>query len=139
MNPKNLNKLINDETWQRFRERLQTDEAAQVLERLVQYIIESLAARIDDIQVFEDKALMFFAGGKEIIRINIGRKELRVYIHPAAGALFEPEVDFDVGKFNLWDSSFRKTSGKYCGMSFWVSEMKDLPGVKKIIGHIPAK
>jgi hypothetical protein len=82
---------------------------------------------------------MFFSAGREILRINIGRRDMRVYVHPPAGALFDFKAKFTVEKINLWKSSFRKTSGKYRGMSFWVSKMNHLTGAKKIIDLIPKK
>jgi hypothetical protein len=58
-------------------------------------------------------------------------------VHPEAGALFEPEARFDVEKFRFWEGSFRKTSGKYNALSFWISKRGHLPGARDIIGRIP--
>ena len=119
--------------------RLKTDEARSVLRGFVDLIAETLSERIDKVDIFEDKAIIYFSGGREILRINIGRYNLRVYVHPPAGALFDPDVEFEVEKFNLWDSAFRKTSGKYCGMSFWLSRMEHLDGAVEILKQIPSK
>jgi hypothetical protein len=41
---------------------------------------------------------MFFSAGREILRINIGRRDMRVYVHPPAGALFDFKAKFTVKK-----------------------------------------
>jgi len=134
-----LKKMVTAEIWAQYSARLQNEETAQVLHELFDLIVDTLGNRIDKIQLFEDKALMFFSAGREILRINIGRRNMRIYVHPPAGALFETKSRFEVEKISLWGSSFRKTSGKYCGISFWVSEMKHLIGAKEILNSIPSK
>ena len=137
MKKKSLIILINKEIRQKYSARIHNKEAELALYDLFNAITDILSDRIDDIELFEDKALMFFSSGREIIRVNIGRHNMRVYIHPPAGALFKPDAKFDVEKINLWQSAFRKTSGKYCGMTFWVANRKHIEGARKIIEFIP--
>lgn len=85
------------------------------------------------------EGLSFFSGGKEFLTVNVCLRNLRIYVHPSAGAAFDPDADFDVERFRFWDSSYRKTAGKYVGMTVWVSEKKHLPAFKEIINQIPDK
>ena len=137
MNCKSLRALISDDFWEKSRGRLKAPETVEVLNQVVDYIVDTLSGRVDNITAHEGLALMFFSKGREIIRINVNLRDLRIYIHQPSGALFEPNITFPVERFNLWASSFRKTSGKYSGMTAWISEKKHLVGVKEIIDKIP--
>lgn len=85
------------------------------------------------------EGLSFFSGGKEFLTVGVCLRNLRIYVHPAAGAFFDPGASFDVEKFRLWDSSYRKTTGMYVGMTVWVSEAEHLPAFKEIVKLIPKK
>jgi len=129
--------MVNEEVWQKCSERLKNEETVEVLHELSDYIVDTLSDRIDEIKIEDGKAISFFSQGREILTINITRKNLRIYIHPPAMAFFESKAKFDVEEFRFWEGSFRKSSGKYRGMSVWISEKKYLPGVKKTISNIP--
>jgi hypothetical protein len=137
MNKESLRALISDDFWVGSRARLKNPETVTVLREVVDYIMATLLSRVDNITAHEGLALMFFSKKREIIRINVGIRDLRIYIHPPSGALFDPDVTFPVDRFNLWSSSFRKTLGKYAGMTAWVTEKKHLAGMKEIIDLIP--
>jgi len=130
-------KPISQNDKEAFLRRIGSPEAAEALFGLYNIISGLLGGRIDDVQIFEDKAIMFFDGKREIVRINIGKRSHRVYVHPPSGALFDSGEEFAVEKINLWPSAFRKTSGKFCGMSFWISNTKHLRGAREIIARIP--
>jgi hypothetical protein len=133
-----LRGLVSEDAWRRFSAKTQAAELDEVLHRLFDDILIALGKRIDDIKIEDGRSISFFAGGREILTINVGRRELRVYVHPPAGAAFDAEARFEVGRYRLWEGSFRKASGKYHGMSAWVSKTKHLAAMKRIIDHIPA-
>lgn len=85
------------------------------------------------------EGLSFFSARKEFLTVNVCLRNLRVYVHPPAAAAFDPDVEFDVEKFRFWDSSYRKTTGKYVGMTAWVSGAEHLPAFKEIVDQIPDK
>jgi hypothetical protein len=128
---------VSKDQWRRFAAKTQGVELDEVLHGLFDDILIALGKRIDDIKTVDGRAISFFSSGREILTINVGRKELRVYIHPPAGAAFDPDARFEVGRFRFWDASFRKASGRYHGMSAWVSSPEHLAGMKQIIDHIP--
>ncbi len=137
MNIKSLKELVSEEVLQKCSERLKNEEPFAVLQELFDYIVDTLAKRIDNIKTEDGKAISFFSQGKEILTINVTRENLRIYIYPKAKAFFEPNAKFAVEKFRFWEGSYRKSSGKYRGMSVWISEKKYLQGVKEIINQIP--
>ena len=137
MNAESLRNRVSEEFWQESSNRLQSAETVEVLRELFDYAVDSLAPRIDDIKAEDGRAICFFSSGREILTINVTRKDLRIYIHPPAGAFFDPEEDFDVERFSLWKGSFQKKSGKFRAMSVWISEKKYSPGVKELIRRIP--
>ena len=130
-------KMIPGDMWQQFGSRLKTEGTMQVLHALFDYVTKGLADRIDEIRPDDGRAISFFCQGREFLTINVTRKDLRVYVHPKAGAHFDPEAKFGVEKFRFWDTSFHKASGKYRALSFWISEKKYLSAAKKIIDTIP--
>jgi len=137
MNIKSIKELIKEEFWQQCSERLKGKETIEVLHKLFDHIVLALATGIDNVKTEDGKTISFFSKGREFLTINITRKDLRIYIHPAARAFFDPEARFQVEKFRFWDGSYHKSSGKYRAMSFWISKMKYIPGVKEIIKYIP--
>jgi hypothetical protein len=99
--------------------------------------VEKLAGRLDEIRTEDGKAISFISAGREILTINVTRKDLRVYIHPPAKALFAPEMHPKVERFRFWEASYQKSSGKYRAMSFWIADPKYLRGAADIIDYIP--
>ena len=132
-----LKESVSEDTWEKAHSRLKEQEAFEVLREFFDRVVDTLVDRIDDIGIHEEKAIWFLSRGREILRINVGRSDLRIYLHPAAGASFSPDAEFAVDRFRFWDGSFRKGSGKYHGMSFWLSEKRELPGAESILQHIP--
>jgi hypothetical protein len=113
---------------------------APLLREVCDYVVNALPERVDKVEERgKGEGLSFFSGGKEFLTVNVCLRNLRVYVHPPAGAAFDPDADFDVEKFRFWDSSYRKTTGKYVGMTAWVSEERQLPAFKEIIKQIPDK
>ena len=137
MKSESLRQMIPGGTWQQFASRLKTENTMQVLQALFDYINKTLAKRIDELKTDESRAISFFCQGREFLTINVTRNDLRVYVHPKAGAYFDPKAKFGVEKFRFWDTSLHKASGKYRALSFWISEKKYLAGAKKIIDAIP--
>lgn len=68
---------------------------------------------------------------------SVTPKDLRIYIHLAAKAIFDPKMSFKVERFRFWDGSYQKSTGKYRAMSFWTSDIRYLAGARKISGCIP--
>jgi hypothetical protein len=134
---KRVEGLVGEAFWRESSERLPSAEAAAALRGLFDHVAGVLAKRIDDVKVDGGKTLSFYSGGREFLTFNVTRTGLRVYVHPPAGALFEPDETFAVEKFRFWDASFQKKSGKYRALSFWISERKYLAGAEEIIKHIP--
>ncbi len=130
---------IPDEIWKKFSERLKKEGVVEVIHRLFDYVIERLASRIDNIRTEDGRAISFYEEEREILTINVTRKDLRIYIHPPAYAFFDPESRFEVEKFRFWEGSFQKKSGRYRAMSFWISDVKYLSGAAEIIDSIPNK
>lgn len=137
MNIKSLKELVSEKFWQECSKKLKNEKTVVVLHELFDYIVDILIKRLDDIKTEDGKAISFFSKEREFLTINITRKNLRIYIHPPADVLFEPKVKFNVEEFSFWEGSYRKASGKYRGMSVWISEKKYLQGVKEIINQIP--
>ncbi len=137
MKRESLKNMVNKEVWQQCSLRLKNEEAVGVLYKLFDYIIDTLAERIDEIKTEDGKTISFFFEGREFLTINVTRKDLRIYIHPKAGVFFDPKAKFDVEKFRFWETAYHKASGKNRAMSVWISEKQYLPRVKKIIDYIP--
>ncbi|MBA7667766.1 hypothetical protein ES703_75864 [subsurface metagenome] len=137
MDIKSLKELVSEKFWQECSKKLKNEKTVVVLHELFDYIVDILAKRIDNIKTEDGKAISFFSKEREFLTINVTRKNLRIYLHPPAGAFFEPNTRFDVEEFRFWEGSYRKASGKYRGMSVWISEKKYLQGVKEIINQIP--
>jgi hypothetical protein len=134
---KSLKELVDEESWQQCSTRLKKEETAEVLHKLFDYVVDALEKRIDEIKADDGRAISFFSREREILTINVTRKDLRIYIHPPARAFFDPKARFKVEKFRFWEGSYQKTSGKYRALSIWISKKKFIPGVKKIIEQIP--
>jgi len=132
-----LKDMVSKEVWQQCSLRLKKEETVEVLHKLFDYIVDILADRINEIKTDDGKSISFFSEGREILTINVTRKDLRIYIHPKAGAFFDPKARFNVEKFRFWETAYHKASGKNKALSVWISEKKYLPGVKKIIDCIP--
>jgi hypothetical protein len=128
---------LSKQIWQQCELRLKSEETKAVLHSLFEYIIDVLVGRIEEIKTEDGKAISFFSEEREFLTINVTRKDLRIYIHPKAGAYFDPKAKFNVERFRFWDGSYHKSSGKYRAMSVWISQKKYLPGVKHIIDIIP--
>ncbi len=136
MNRESLRKKVSKDVWKQCSLRLKEEETFEVLRSLFDYIADILADRISDIKTEEGKSISFFSEEREFLTINVTRKDLRIYIHPKAKAYFDPQAKFVVERFRFWDGSFHKATGKYRGMSVWISEKKYMPAVKKIIDFI---
>jgi hypothetical protein len=132
-----LRKAVSQEVWQQFGSRLKTEDTMQVLHGIFDYVTNVLSDRIDDLKADDGRAISFFCEKREFLTINVTRKDLRVYVHPKAGAYFDPKAKFGVEKFRFWDTSYHKASGKYRALSFWISEKKYLAAAEKIIDAIP--
>jgi hypothetical protein len=130
---------VGKDAWDQYAMKLKNKETVEVLHILFEYILDTLKTRLDDVKVDNGRAISFFSKSREIVTINITRKDLRVYIHPPARATFRSNAHFKVEKFRFWESSYQKGTGMYRAMSFWISEKKDLPGAKKIIEQVPKK
>jgi len=137
MDKKSLRRAVSAAFWEKSSTKLKSEEAAAALRELFDYVVATLARRVDDVKTEAGKAVSFFEAGREFLTINVGRENLRVYVHPPAGVLFEPEATFDVEKFRFWEASFQKKTGKFRGMSFWVSAPAHLPGARAVIDRIP--
>ncbi len=117
---KPLKKMVSKEVWQQCSSRLKNEGTIEVLYKLFDHIVDILADRIGEIKTDDGKSISFFSEGREILTINVTRKDLRIYLHPQAKAFFDPEAKFDVEKFRFWEGSFHKTSGKNRAMSVWI-------------------
>ncbi len=137
MDKRSLKRAIGQEFWRESSARLPDEEAADVLRELVSCVVDGWARRVDGIKTVGGEGVIFNSRGKPFLTINVCRKNLRVYVHPEAGALIEPEAKFDVEKFRFWEGSFRKTSGKYNALSFWISKREHLPGARDILARVP--
>jgi hypothetical protein len=132
-----LKAMVTNQDWQDCAARLKSESTVDALHGLFDLIIDRLAGRLDEIKVADGRTISFMAEGREILTINVTRKDLRIYIHPPAKALFPPKMHPRVERFRFWDGSYQKTSGMYRGMSFWISDPRYLPGAGEIIDHIP--
>ncbi len=128
---------MGEDVWQQYSQRLKDPTVIEVLHKLFDIIVELLAERIDDIRDVDGKAISFFSKEREILTINITRKNLRVYIHPSSLAYFDPEMEYRVEKLSFWESSYHIKTGKYRGLSVWISNKKYLRGIEKILRNIP--
>jgi hypothetical protein len=127
---------IDGEKMEKLLGETRTEEQGFILMESVRFILEEFGHAVDS-AVFQKRSVSFFSGGRETLTVNLSRDGLRVYIHPASGALLEPGMKPDVEKFNFWKSSFQKKTGKYRGMTLWVSERGHLPGLLGVLKEIP--
>ncbi len=139
MSKASLKALVSNEVWQQCAQRLKKPGVVEVLRKLFDRIIDILSERIDDIKTDDGRAISFFSAGREMLTINITRNNLRIYIHPPAHAYFDPGLKLNVEKFRFWDASFHKKTGKYRGLSIWISENEHLPGAKQVLKKIPKR
>ena len=137
MKPDSLRKLLGEDVWQQCSQRLKDATVVDALHKLFESIITLLAKRIDDIKTIDGKVISFFSKGREILTINVTRNNLRVYIHPPSLAYFDHNLEYKVEKLSFWESSLHKKTGRYRGLSVWISNKKYLRGVEKIIKNIP--
>jgi hypothetical protein len=137
MDKRALKRAIGEEFWRESAGRLPDKEAAEVLRELVSWVVDGWARRVDGVETVGGEGVIFNSRGRPFLTINVCRKNLRVYVHPEAGALVEPEAKFDVEKFRFWEGSFRKTSGKYNALSFWISKREHLAGARDILARVP--
>ena len=129
--------LVDEDIWEQCSQRCKDAAVVDVLHKLSESVIKLLAERIDDIKTIDGRAISFFSRGREILTINVTRNDLRVYIHPPAMAYFDPKLEYKVEKLSFWESSYHKKTGKYRGLSVWISNKKYLRGVEKMIRQIP--
>lgn len=129
-------KEIDEKTWNQFKAKLSNPEAFNFIRRLIDFAKKTLEPHTEVMMVWKD-GVSFWASEREFLTFNITRQGLRIYIHPAAGLFWDPEITFKVEKFNFWKSSYRKTTGKYCGLTIWMTTDKHLEAVKTIITSIP--
>lgn len=127
---------IDEQTWKQISTKLTDVEALKVLREVVNYAIERLRSRIDEVKSSRD-AIAFLSEGKEFLTINVTRTNLRIYFQPSCGALFGKDEKFAVEKVSIWEGSFQKSSGKYRAMTAWVSKEEHLTGIKTLIDRIP--
>jgi hypothetical protein len=137
MDKRSLRRAIGAEFWRESSGRLPSAEAAEVLRELVAHVVDGWARRVDGVKTVGGEGVIFNSRGRPFLTVNVCRKDLRVYVHPEAGALFEPEAEFDVEKFRFWEGSFRKTSGKFNALSFWISKRGHLAGARDILAYVP--
>jgi hypothetical protein len=137
MDKRSLNRAIGQEFRRESSSRLPDEEAAEVLRELVACVIDGWARRVDEVKTVGGEGVIFLSRGRPFLTVNVCRKSLRVYVHPAAGALFEAGATFGVEKFRFWEGSYRKTSGKYNALSFWISKREHLPGAREILACVP--
>ena len=137
MDKRSLRRAIGPEFWRESAARLPSEEAAEVLRELVGHVIEGWARRVDGVKTVGGEGVIFLSRGRPFLTVNAGRKNLRVYVHPEAGALVEPEATFDVEKFRFWEGAYRKTSAKYNALSFWVSKRDHLTGARDKLSRVP--
>jgi hypothetical protein len=127
MDKRSIKRAIGEEFWRESAKRLPSDEAGEALRGLVACVVDGWARRVDEVKTVGGEGVIFLARGRPFLTVNVCRKNLRVYVHPPAGALFTPEATFDVEKFRFWEGSYRKTSAKYNALSFWISILARVP------------
>jgi|GEM_PF-712637 len=137
MDKRSLERALGAEFWRESSARLPSAEAAEVLRELVGHVVAGWARRVDGVKTVGGEGVIFLSRGRPFLTINVCRRNMRVYVHPEAGALVAPEATFDVEKFRFWEGSYRKTSAKYNALSFWVSKREYLAGARQILAHIP--
>ena len=119
-----LKDVVSKQVWQQCSLRIKKEETVEVLRSLFDYVVDVLADRIREIKTDDGKSISFLSEGGEILTINVGRKNLRIYIHPKAGAFFDRKAKFEAEEFRFWEISYHKASQKQRAMSVWISEKK---------------
>jgi len=127
---------IDEQAWKQISTKLLDVEALKVLREVVNYAMERLKSRIDEVKLPRD-IIAFLSKGKEFLTINVTRTNLQIYFQPSSGAFFSKDEKFAVEKVSFWEGSFQKSSGKYRAMTAWVSKEEHLQGIKKMIDSIP--
>jgi hypothetical protein len=120
-----------------FRRKIGDPGSERLVDCVFAHSASVLKGRVDRTEPLTDRVgLAYLEEGREIFTINVIKGGLRLYFHPAAGLLFSDEEDYGVGKVSLWSSSFQKSTGKYRGMSAWVTNESHLAGAKALIDRI---
>lgn len=133
----NIQSKILQEVRERFSDKI-SDDSEEVLWETLSLIGEVLSSVIDDVEYVEECAC-YFREGKELVRVNVCKQNLRIYIHTPAGVAVGEDEEFEVERFNLWKSSYRKGDGKYHGLTVWVSESGHLRAFEGLLGRIVEK
>jgi hypothetical protein len=146
--PEPLTNVINENTWERFCNKLPDLEAQEVFCHIVEHVTGRLRTRIQEVR----RLASHFPGGKvekwldgicfvsqdrDFLAINVTRKGLRIYFYPTAGVLLDPKEKYSFDAMSLWVTSYQKKTGKYRGFTVWVSKKRHLDGIKKLIDRIP--
>jgi len=120
-----------------FGEKLSDPGAEPILDALFEYAAEALKGRVDRVERLTDRVgLAYIEKGREIFTINVVKGGARLYFHPAAGSLFSDADDYGVKRISLWTSSFQRSTGKYRGVSAWVTNESHLAGAKALIDRL---
>jgi hypothetical protein len=121
--PKLLTNVIDENTWERFCNKLPDFEAQEVFCHIVEYVTNRLGARIQETR----RLASYFPGGevekwldgmsfvsqdRRFLAINVTRKGLRIYFYPAAGVLLDPKEKYGFDAISLWKTSHQKRTGK---------------------------
>jgi uncharacterized protein YdhG (YjbR/CyaY superfamily) len=130
----NIKSDVPPEVKERFISKINED-ARDVLWKTLSLIKEVLSEVIDGVDYIEGCAC-YFREGRELIRVNVCKTNLRIYINPPAGVAVDEDEEFEVERFNLWKSSYRKGDGKYHGLTVWVSETGHLRAFEGLLERI---
>ncbi|MDI6905439.1 MAG: hypothetical protein QMD13_08165 [Candidatus Bathyarchaeia archaeon] len=98
---------IEEQIWKQISTKLTDAEALKVLREIVNYAVERLKPRVDEVKASRD-AIIFLSKGKEFLVINVTRINLRIYFQPSCGALFSKDEKFGVEKISIWEAHFRR-------------------------------
>jgi hypothetical protein len=143
--PKSLIKVIDEDTWVKFCNKLPDLEAQKVLYDVIEYVTHRLKSRVQEIRRLAAHTpefkwldgICFLSQGREFLTVNVTRKGLRIYFHSAARIYLDAKEKYEVEKMNLWKTSYHKKTGKYRGFTVWISKEANLPGIKKLLDMIP--
>jgi hypothetical protein len=103
--PKPLINVIDENTWERFCDKLPGSEAREVFCHIAEYVTNRLGARIQKIRTLASHfpggevekwldGICFVSQDRDFLAINVTRKGLRIYFYPAAGVLLDPKEKY---------------------------------------------
>jgi len=109
----------------------------ELLNKAISLIDQELGSNIEEVRA-DKLGIHFISQGRIIMSIYASYPHLRISFAPAAGLMLREEENFDVERFNFWETTWRMTHECYTGMSIWLTEDRHLKTFAQVLQRIKA-